>query len=450
LNGAAYEWIQHEPIARQHGLTTAQLYIIRDTTTPLPPAKNLLDPLQTAVLVFSDLSTRKVNVSDRVMKDLKKELRIWVKKEMICEEGVDVEEKMNDLLAEIALVTATYNMVSRFLVSVDVAGFSEEPVPWPLKRQEVCSFICLLIQFFSHMGTKRVFLIPKEHPTHFIHGVTLESSSSSAPYVIFVNSLLTDYTMWSLVLPYFISRDYNIVLFSQRGHGESSLPTATDDPTTIPSLASDLQVIISSHLNIPSNKIKTIIGVSQGGATALAYAALSNVENSPQSIIVCDTTPRTPQGNQAAWEERIQLVNGDQLRMKRLVDITIPRWFPLGSSISSSLPHDNRTEWISSLITSTPVPSFQAGARALGSYDTLELGVLNSSIPNILLLAGSLDGGGKVGGTLKQFSHDWNEKRKLEERREVEYVTIEGSGHLPMVDEPEQFWKVVDRFLETV
>ena len=132
--------------------------------------------------------------------------------------------------------------------------------------------------------------------------------------------------MWSLVLPYFISRDYNIVLFSQRGHGESSLPTATADPTTIPSLASDLQVIVSSHLNIPSNNIKAIVGVSQGDATVLAYAALSNIGSS-QSIIVCDTTPRTPQGNQAAWEERIQLVNGDQLRMKRFVDITIPRSF---------------------------------------------------------------------------------------------------------------------------
>lgn len=150
MNGAAYEWIQHEPIARQHGLTTAQLYIIRDITTPLPPAKDLLDPLQTAVLVFSDLSTRKVNVSDWVTEDLKKELRIWVEKEMICEEDVDVEEKMNDLLVEIALVTATYNMVSRFLVSVDVAGLSGDTVPWPLKRQEVCSFICLSIQFFSH------------------------------------------------------------------------------------------------------------------------------------------------------------------------------------------------------------------------------------------------------------------------------------------------------------
>ena len=63
------------------------------------------------------------------MEDLKKELRIWVKKEMTCEEDVDVEEKINDLLAEVALVTATYNMVSRFLVSVDVAGLSEELVP---------------------------------------------------------------------------------------------------------------------------------------------------------------------------------------------------------------------------------------------------------------------------------------------------------------------------------
>jgi len=256
--------------------------------------------------------------------------------------------------------------------------------------------------------------------------------------------------MWSLVLPYFISRDYNIVLFSQRGHGKSSLPITSIDPTTIPSLASDIQIIISSHLVIPSNNIKAIIGVSQGGATALAYAALSNIQSSPQSIIVCDTTPCTPQGNQAAWEERIQLVNGDQLCMKRLADITIPRWFPPGSSISSPLLHNSRTEWISSLITSTPVPGFETGARALGSYNTLELGVLNSSIPNILLLAGSLDGGGKVGETLKQFSHNWNGKRKSEGKREVEYAFIEGAGHLPMVDEPEQFWKTVNKFLETI
>lgn len=456
MNGAAYEWIQHEPIARQNGLTTAQLYIIRDTTTPLPPSKSLIDPLQSAVLVFADLSTRAVNIPDWVMEDLKKELKIWVKKEMMCEEDVDVEEKMNDLLVEIALVTATYNMVSRFLVSVDVAGFSSEPVPWPLRRQEVRSFIPLSIEFFcSHMEIKYVFPIPKENPTHSLHTVTLESSSPSAPYVVFVNSLLTDYTMWSLVLPYFISRNYNIVLFSQRGHGQSSLPTETTTvTTTIPSLASDIYIIISSHLNIPSSNIKTIIGVSQGGATALAYAALYSNDSSPQSIIVCDTTPRTPQGNQVAWEERIQLVKGDQLRgMKCLADITIPRWFPPGSPISPSPPpnnNNNRAEWISSLIASTPVSSFETGARALGSYNTLELGILNSSIPNVLLLAGSLDGGGKVGETLEQFGHDWNEKRKSEGRRQVEFVSIEGSGHLPMVDEPEQFWKVVNRFLETV
>jgi len=93
--------------------------------------------------------------------------------------------------------------------------------------------------------------------------------------------------MWSLVLPYFISRDYNIVLFSQRGHGESSLPTATADPTTIPSLASDLQVIISSHLNIPSNNIKAIIGVSCFVTRHLAHLKVIKLlgENESNSLM---------------------------------------------------------------------------------------------------------------------------------------------------------------------
>ncbi|KXN82951.1 hypothetical protein AN958_02034 [Leucoagaricus sp. SymC.cos] len=96
------------------------------------------------------------------------------------------------------------------------------------------------------------------------------------------------------------------------------------------------------------------------------------------------------------------------------------------------------------------ISGFEAGARALGSYDVLSLGVLESSISNVLLLAGSLDGGGKVGASLKQFGQEWNEKRKAQGRREAEFVLVEGSGHLPMVDQPEEFWKAVEAFLTTV
>jgi hypothetical protein len=46
----------------------------------------------------------------------------------------------DDLLVEAAAVVAAYNMVSRFLVSLDVAGMSDNPVPWPVDRTEVLLF----------------------------------------------------------------------------------------------------------------------------------------------------------------------------------------------------------------------------------------------------------------------------------------------------------------------
>ncbi|KXN80782.1 hypothetical protein AN958_07390 [Leucoagaricus sp. SymC.cos] len=138
INGAAYEWIHHEPVGRQHGLTTAQLYIIRDIGAPLPPAQGILNPLQTTALAFADASTRNVKVPDSVTEALRDELRKWVLKEHSGLTEEEVKDKTDDLFVEAGLVVATYNMVSRFLVAVDVAGFSREDVPWPLDRVEVC------------------------------------------------------------------------------------------------------------------------------------------------------------------------------------------------------------------------------------------------------------------------------------------------------------------------
>ncbi|KAF9451581.1 beta-ketoadipate enol-lactone hydrolase [Macrolepiota fuliginosa MF-IS2] len=434
INGAAYEWVHHEPVGRQYGLTTAQLFVIRDITTPLPPAQGILTPLQTAALLFADASTRSVAVPTQVTETLRVELRKWVLKEISGLSEKEVQARIDDLFVEAALVVASYNMVSRFLVAVDVAGGSELPVPWPVERKE-------------HFVP-----VPAESPTHTIHAVTLKTSDS-APWIALANSLLTDFTLWSLVVPYFLARDYNILLLSQRGHGQSTLPSPgpTDPrPVTIPLLASDIQYLLQ-HLHIPK-PLKSLIGVSQGGATALAFAALYG-SSFAQSIVVCDTAPRTPTGNASAWEERIQLVNGDQLSgMTRLADVTVPRWFPPGSKVSPQKPqnHDERAKWITDLIVGTKVGGFEAGARALGEYDTTSLGsggILNSDVENVLLLAGSLDGNGKVGASLEQFGLEWNEKRRSQGRKDVEFVLVEGSGHLPMVDEPEAFWEAISGFL---
>lgn len=130
MNGAAFEWIQHEPVGRAEGLTTAQLHVIRDTSTA--PTPGVLSPLQTAALALTDSSTSHIRVPDSVFDAIKAEL----------EREVNGNGNVEDLVVEAVAVIATYNMVSRFLVSLDVDGKSDATVPWPVDRTEVSLALC--------------------------------------------------------------------------------------------------------------------------------------------------------------------------------------------------------------------------------------------------------------------------------------------------------------------
>lgn len=317
--------------------------------------------------------------------------------------------------------------------------------------------------------------------THIIHAVTI-IVSPTAPWVVFSNGLVTNLTMWNYVIPFFIQSGYNVLVHSQRGHGKSSLPTASQ--TTIPSLAYDIAHLIHAlHIRSP---IHSVIGVSQGGATALAFSALpaffpSTSLPSPlpttKSIIACDNSARTPAGNKAAWEERAGVAYNTNISfddpslspttlddefathigMSRLASITIPRWFLPGSPLSplspSSPPHLERAEWLSSIIKNTSPRGFVAGARALAEYDLLsesdpERGIFGSAFntpdaPKVLLLAGALDGGGKVAQGLRNLAETWSKVREG-----VQFTEMEGAGHIPMVEKPEEWWKVVGEFLQ--
>jgi alkylhydroperoxidase family enzyme len=137
-NYAAFEWIHHEHVGRDAGLTTSQLVVVRDVLKPAPPpsAPGLLTSLQAAALAFADASTKEIKVSDAIFNSLSNELN-----RLSGRQDVDsVHETVQNLLVEAAAVVATYNMVSRFLVSLDVAGKSNELVPWPVDRTEVHYF----------------------------------------------------------------------------------------------------------------------------------------------------------------------------------------------------------------------------------------------------------------------------------------------------------------------
>ena len=96
LNGAPYEAQQHAPIAMKEGMTQAQLDALDDWAP-----SSLFSPLQRAVLAYTDARTRAIHVSDQVFADVKA---------YFDETGI----------VELTATIAAYNMVSRFLVALQI------------------------------------------------------------------------------------------------------------------------------------------------------------------------------------------------------------------------------------------------------------------------------------------------------------------------------------------
>jgi pimeloyl-ACP methyl ester carboxylesterase len=290
--------------------------------------------------------------------------------------------------------------------------------------------------------------------------------------------------MWSYVVPILLDRrssedgTFNLLLHSQRGHGLSTLPPRTEGQqrlTTVPLQAMDIYHLMEA-LAIPT-PVHAVIGVSQGGATTLAFTALYG--DKTRSVVVCDTAARTPPGNKEAWEQRIALVCGtssdewyedsndkkvdvgasaEKECMRKLAKVTLPRWFPKGSEChpgSDLDPEDGRLMWVEEMVVNTDVRGFFQGAKALGSYDVLEIEIetaggekvkkrlFDTGVEQVLLVAGRVDGGGKVAKGLRGLREGWIGQG----RGSVEFVEIGESGHLPMIDSPDAFGDVVASFL---
>ena len=297
--------------------------------------------------------------------------------------------------------------------------------------------------------------------------------------------------MWNFIIPYLLDlpsststipdsttekQTYNILLHSQRGHGLSTLPSPPNAHgllTTIPLLAIDIANLLTA-LSIPT-PVHSVIGVSQGGAASLAFAALYG-DSKTKGIVACDTAPRTPAGNKEAWAERIRLASGPlpegttadedkqeyatHIGMRKLANVTVPRWFPAGSYCAAgSVDGDKRRKWVEEMVERTKLNGFVEGAMALSDYDVLSMQVsapgqanfneakplLASSVKHVLLLAGTLDGGGKVANALRDLQSTWN--AAATETTSTQFAGIESAGHLPMIDSPEIFCQHLGKWL---
>ena len=97
LNDADFEWAAHEPIGRRAGLSGDQLELLRRPD----PTGDAWSAVQSAVLAFTDASTRTVTVPDVLF--------------------AAVREHLDDRqVVELTATVAGYAMVSRFLVALEI------------------------------------------------------------------------------------------------------------------------------------------------------------------------------------------------------------------------------------------------------------------------------------------------------------------------------------------
>ncbi len=445
-------------------MTTEQLARIGDLSTPIAlltngasasasnSKPNPLSRLQNAALAFADHSTAHVSVSTSVFEELRS---------AFSSEGAE-DQALNQKMVEAAATVAAYNMVSRFLVSLDVDDKSNTPCPVPAAEGEVAaprvaankpdgtfphptsaapSTAAAALYYAPDAGYLRSGSVPG--------GLTLATRvhfhSYGAPWILLINSLMTNLSMWDWVLPTLKARGFNILTYDQAGHGLSSVPDDSDKGCTVQSLADDAAMVVSA-LGLPSpstgagqgkKPLHAVIGVSQGGATALCFGLRHGAL--VERVIACDTQPSTPAANVGAWDERIALARKEG-SMRGLAKVTVARWFEEGKSAADVSVRRK----ITGLIEATQVEGFVAGARALQSYDLLADGLVGKSKEqdlDTLLVAGAHDGViPKALRTLAENMQKDGAKARFEE--------VADAGHLPMCDNPEAFLEKILPFLE--
>lgn len=426
-NAANFEWIQHAPVAEQAGCTTAQLAAVRDVRAPLS-ASSVLTPLQKAALALADDMTTKVRVEDSTFSTLKSAFTENVKElgDKGKVDGFEGEELINRKLAEATLTVAVYNMVSRFLRAVDVDDRANVTVPRPKGSEHVQDPAALELPVTGPSSSAGRGLV--QLPDGQLLSTRVHFHSMKAPWIVLVNSLMTNLSMWDAVIPALSSR-YNILSYDQRGHGSSAVPA---EPCTIAQLSDDVAFLLDS---LAVDKAYAVIGVSQGGATALSFALRH--PDRYERLVACDTQPSTPAANVSAWDERIALARSKG--MGELAAATVPRWYGPGSRANADCRA--RTE---KMVKTTQVEGFAAGAHALQNYDLIKDGIVDalSKAPSKrhLLVAGEADG--KLPETLQAFT------TKLKEAgASADFVSIPSAGHLPMCDNPDAWLQPVLEFL---
>ena len=241
----------------------------------------------------------------------------------------------------------------------------------------------------------------------------------SAPVILFSHSLATHSGMWKpQVTPF--SRDYRVLCYDTRGHGETDVPRG---PYTLASLARDAANLLDV---LGIDKVHWV-GISMGGMIGQAFA-LAYPERL-MSLALCDTTSEIPAEARPVWNERIETATTQG--MEPLVEPTIDRWF--SPEFVQRQPQTVAT--IRDMIRATPVEGFIGCSQAIMELDFTER--LAEIRAPTLILVGENDPGTPVAAS--ELIH-----AKV---KGSELIVVPGARHLTNIEKAEDYNRALGDFL---
>lgn len=243
----------------------------------------------------------------------------------------------------------------------------------------------------------------------------IDGDPEGAP-VVFANSLGTDFRLWDKVIARLPQQGLKYIRYDKRGHGLSECP---DAPYAMGALVRDVEMLMD-HLEV---RDAIFVGLSIGGMIAQGLAAkrLDLV----RAMVLSNTGARI--GTRDMWAERIAGVKAGGI--EALADAIMQRWF--------AAPFHKTDEFHAwrNMLVRTPAQGYMGCSHAIAGTDFYTT-TASLRLPT-LGIAGSEDGStppdlvretvGLVPGS--------------------QFHLIRGVGHLPCVEAPDEFARVLSEFI---
>lgn len=233
--------------------------------------------------------------------------------------------------------------------------------------------------------------------------------------VVFANSLGTNLGLWDPILP-LLPEGLRIIRYDMRGHGQTTVPKP---PYSMGALVSDVEALLD-HLGVANC---LFIGLSVGGLIAQGLA--TKRPDLIGAMVLSNTAAKI--GTPEIWQSRFDMI--DAGGMEAVADPTMERWF------SKAWHGTDQIQYWRDMLTATEPDGYIGTGQAISGTDFYT--TTAALILPVLAIAGAHDGATPPDLVRETQALVAGSKFHL----------IRQGGHLPCVEQPEEYAQVVSDFM---